>query len=467
MSKYYITILIILSAFTHFIYFGRPAELVFDEVYFGNFASAYNTGMYFFDIHPPLGKLLISAAGYIGGFNAVSTDYAAIGNTFTDSAYIWYRILPILAGFLLPIVIFLLCRKLKLSPLASFLAGLFIILENSLLIQSRFIFLDSFLLLFGFLSLYFYLSARQSESRRHFLLNFILSAIFVTLSFSVKWTGLSFFGLIALAETWDLFRNVKSFVVWKKYFFRALLFSLISFIIYFSIFAIHFSLLPKSGPGDAFMTQSFQKTLEGSDQVNNINTKPLGLAGKFLELNEEMYLANKTLTFKHTYSSEWYSWPYMARPIYYWVHKESLEGAPLVESKIYLLGNPFIYWLSSLAVILLIMQMFFKSLYQRSFCWKGYKVPTFIIIGYLANLLPFILIGRVMFLYHYLSALVFAIIIMVYLIDQIKVHRRKIAISVGLLLLFTVSFIFFSPFSYGLPLDTDHQNERFWFSNWI
>ena len=130
MKYHYFIILIALSALTRFIFFGQPNEVVFDEVYFGPFSSAYSTGAYLFDIHPPLGKLLISAAGYLGGFKADSADYSLIGNAFSDPAYIWYRLLPLLAGFLLPLIIFRLCLKLRFSLFASFLAGLFIILEN-------------------------------------------------------------------------------------------------------------------------------------------------------------------------------------------------------------------------------------------------------------------------------------------------------------------------------------------------
>jgi dolichyl-phosphate-mannose--protein O-mannosyl transferase len=94
-------------------------------------------------------------------------------------------------------------------------------------------------------------------------------------------------------------------------------------------------------------------------------------------------------------------------------------------------------------------------------------VPAFLLIGYLANLLPFIFIGRVMFLYHYLSALIFAIIILAYLIDQMKVSKAKTSVIIALIVLFGASFIFFSPLSYGLPMGTKQQNERFWFKSWM
>ena len=38
---------------------------VFDEYHFGKFVNNYNDGKYFFDIHPPLGKLTLAFAGWL------------------------------------------------------------------------------------------------------------------------------------------------------------------------------------------------------------------------------------------------------------------------------------------------------------------------------------------------------------------------------------------------------------------
>ena len=49
----------------------RSAELqvVFDEYHFGKFVNGYITGEYFFDIHPPLGKLLLCLVAWMGGYD--------------------------------------------------------------------------------------------------------------------------------------------------------------------------------------------------------------------------------------------------------------------------------------------------------------------------------------------------------------------------------------------------------------
>ena len=154
--------LLVLSAITHFAFFGHPNQTVFDEVHFGKFISGYFTGQYFFDIHPPLGKLLLSGVGYITGFQP-GFSFANIGETFPNQQSLWLRLLPVLAGTLLPLIIFLLALELGFSSRASFLAGFFIVFENALNAQSRFILLDSFLLLFGFSALLFYFKYRRVD----------------------------------------------------------------------------------------------------------------------------------------------------------------------------------------------------------------------------------------------------------------------------------------------------------------
>ena len=44
-------------------------QVVFDEYHFGKFVNGYITGEYFFDIHPPLGKLLLCLVAWMGGYD--------------------------------------------------------------------------------------------------------------------------------------------------------------------------------------------------------------------------------------------------------------------------------------------------------------------------------------------------------------------------------------------------------------
>jgi len=122
--------LIVLGLATRLFFLANPAEVVFDEVHFGKFVSSYFTGRYHFDIHPPLGKMIIATGAWLGGYgNYVSQngvfDFRNIGDDYGSMPYLWFRVLPALAGALIPLVIFLFASELGLSRLFSFLAGLF------------------------------------------------------------------------------------------------------------------------------------------------------------------------------------------------------------------------------------------------------------------------------------------------------------------------------------------------------
>ncbi len=47
-----------ISFFSRYTRIEEPAAVVFDEHHFGRFVNRYFTGSYFFDIHPPLAKLV-------------------------------------------------------------------------------------------------------------------------------------------------------------------------------------------------------------------------------------------------------------------------------------------------------------------------------------------------------------------------------------------------------------------------
>ncbi len=447
MKKLYPYIIIFASLLTHFLFFGHPNETVFDEVHFGKFISGYFTHEYFFDIHPPLGKLLISGTGYLAGFKP-GFSFAEIGQKFPDNTYLWLRLLPTLAGALLPLIIFFLVLRLRFSRIAAFTAAMLVVFENALLVQSRFILLDSFLLLFGFSALLAYFKYAQENK----VLYLFLSGTLAALSLSVKWTGATFLAIIVILEIIRLVKERGGYFLLRNL--TALI--ILPFAIYFSVFAIHLSLLTKSGPGDAFMSLGFQKTLAGS-AVNAEGYKPLGLMTKFAELNLKMYGANTNLTAGHPYSSRWYTWPFMARPIYYW-HESSLNTAGQ-ESRIYLLGNPVIWWASTAAIIYSLLVMASDIIRRK----PKNKTLAFLGGAFLFNLLPFIGITRAMFLYHYMVGLVFAIMALVYLIDEWPVKNKVFAV---LLVVSFLAFLFFLPLTYGLSLTNSAYHLRVWFPSW-
>jgi len=409
-------ILLAASLLLHFIFIGQPSEVVFDEVHYGKYINGYLTGEFFYNIHPPLGTLLLGAGSWLGGYQEAMHSFENIGQTLENSASIALRLLPAFAGSLLGVVLFFFARSLGLSLLPSFFVGLFILLDNALLVHSRFALPDVFLLLFGFLGLAFFF-------RRQLL----LASIFFGLAISIKWTGLAFLGVAGLILLFDIITR-------KVHYTKLLWFIIVPPLLYVATFALHFSFLSNAGPGDVFMSQEF---LEGKKNF----------AEKTIELNKLYYTTNRDHAFEHPYASKWYAWPVMTRPIFYWAGDNA---------RIYLLGNPIVWWGSTLSAVLFFLFFLFRNY------WKD-RIALILVLGYIASFLPFVLIDRVLFLYHYFTPLIFSIVMLSYIISKEK-HANKI--YAVLFILAFIAFIYFAPLTYGLKQSPEQYENRVWFSTW-
>lgn len=150
------------------------------------------------------------------------------------------------------------------SAWSAFLAATMLLFDNALVTQSRFILLDSMLVFFILLSLYLYLLARQRPALSVLWIILItLTGISLGCAMSIKFVGLfamALVGLLVLRDLWyalgdtsNSLRHLGHRVLWL---FVGLI--LVPAAVYIQFFSIHFSLLHKSGPGDAFMSTMFQ-----------------------------------------------------------------------------------------------------------------------------------------------------------------------------------------------------------------
>ncbi len=431
-TKYLIILtILILAILTRFFYFNHPAEVVFDEVHFGKFIRSYFTHENYFDIHPPLGKLLIAVMAKIGSADIAKEDFSKIGQSYNARDLFILRLLPAIFSVLFVLLIYLAALRLTNLATAAFVSGIMILFDNSIIVQSRIALLDIFLLFFGFSAIYLLLIQQEKTGKTKWLF-IILSGISLGACYSIKWTGFSVIFMVCLLALYQLFKNKN----WKEFIIKLSVIYLISFIFYVAVFSVHFSLLTKSGPGDAYMSQDFKN-------------KPF--AQKFYELNEKMFIYNKNITTQHPYQSKWYQWPINQKPIFYW-QKTPADQAQ--KQEIWLMGNLVVWLLASLSVIigmlLILTKLIFKKLKDFSLF-----IPSFLIAGWLANFLPFAPINRPLFMYSYFLALVFSVILFAYLFSYalnkyFVSQKKKTAVILLLSLFIFFYFLLTANLTYGI-----------------
>lgn len=453
-------LLFIISIVTHAIFFGHPKSVVFDEVHIGKYVLWHLDNSYFFDVHPPLGRLIFAFFAFALGGTSNGLDFSNIGNTLPDWV-IYLRLVPLFFGILLPPIIYGILRKLNVGVLLSFIGGLLICLENSLIVQTRFLLTDSFMILFGFISLLIYLYYKNDLTLKYRNCTLYTAIFFASLAFCIKWIGLSFIGLIVFFEIFSNLKFDKSRILYLLKFLS--ISGLIFISVYLSVLAINIKVLPNSGDGDPYMSPEFQKTLKGNIYENDIDIVAKDkFYKKFLEINAEMISANNRLVDPHNYASKWYEWPLMYKPIYYWssIDDENIINTLYTKAHIYFIGNPLAYWLGILAIIFLTIKLLINKEYRHR---EDIRIVLF---GFYINFLPFILIGRIMFLYHYACALIFSVIAIILILNKIE-NRKYQYILVALLVVVYISlYLYFGPLTYGLQITDEALKNKMWLDSW-
>eukprot|EP00794_Sanderia_malayensis_P020305 gene20305-22297_t len=249
----------------------NPPKVCWDETHFGKFANHYLNGTFFFDVHPPLGKMLLALAGWISGYGG-GFAFDKPGDPYGEEKYVGMRIFcALLGGFCIPLA-FLIVYELTKSLPAALLASAFIIFDTGCLTLSQYILLDPILMFFMMMSM-FSLVKFQSCQNDPFSVSWwgwmSSTGFFLACTFSVKWVGLFVIllaGLVTLKQLWDLLGDlsIPMNVIALHFGARVIGLIIIPILTYLLFFAIHFQALPLSGPGDGFFSSKFQSTLQGN-----------------------------------------------------------------------------------------------------------------------------------------------------------------------------------------------------------
>jgi dolichyl-phosphate-mannose-protein mannosyltransferase len=105
----------------------------------------------------------------------------------------------------------------------------------------------------------------------------LVSGLSLGLVFSVKWVGLfsiALVGLHTVQDLWNVLGDTKLSISKQAHHLgaRVAFLIVVPISVYMAVFGLHFSILNRSGPGDAGMTSLFQAGLAG----NNFKDNPLG-----------------------------------------------------------------------------------------------------------------------------------------------------------------------------------------------
>ena len=170
-------------------------------------------------------------------------------------------------------------------------------------------------------------------------------------------------------------------------------------------------------------------------------------------LDNQKYMFNyhSTLVSTHPYSSRWYQWLLDIRPMLYYLRH--LPDGRHVSFGAWV--NPVLCWGGLLALFV----VGYLAVARRD------KVSRFVLIGYLAQLLPWIPITRLTFSYHYFPCTVFLALALGRCFSVMRLNEAKgrvwIAGFVGLSL---AVFVLFYPNLAGLPVGQGFL--RSWLPTW-
>ncbi|KAK2064902.1 dolichyl-phosphate-mannose-protein mannosyltransferase [Colletotrichum caudatum] len=211
------------------------------------------------------------------------------------------------------------------------------------------------------------------------------------------------------------------------------------------------------------------------DNVEKVNYRNPGFFGKFWELQKVMWKTNAGLVESHAWDSRPSAWPFLKRGINFWGRDNR---------QIYLLGNPIVWWSSTLAVVVFVL---FKGIailrWQRNcndyanttFKRFDYEIGT-AVLGWAFHYFPFYLMDRQLFLHHYFPALYFAVMAFCSTFDFVTARvtiggiRNNPIVNrisvVAFLALTIVGFVLFSPLAYGNPWTKSECNRVKLLGSW-
>lgn len=239
--------------------------------------SWYINRTFFFDVHPPLGKMLIGLSGALTGYNG-TYPFEKPGDKYNGTAYEGMRLFCTTLGALIVPMSYDTVHEMTGSVHAALLSASYILFDVGLITLNQYILLDPILLFFMSASVWGMVKVRKCTlAHQSFAANWWFWLFFtgsmLAGTISVKFVGLFVVllaGLYTVDDLWtelgDLAKPVLCTV--KQLLGRAVALIAWPILLYLLFFYVHLSVLNRTGNGDGFYSSAFQSRLIGNSLHN-------------------------------------------------------------------------------------------------------------------------------------------------------------------------------------------------------
>src|SRR5688572_3516195 len=196
--------LLVMGMLTHLIGLNHPKQVVFDEVHWGKYVTAYCcTGARQFDVHPPHGKLLLTVGAVAGGYDG-SQSFESIGLPYGQTPAFWFRLIPALCGIAIPILFFFFLRGVGGSVAIAWMGGFLLALDNAFILETRTMLFDGVLVASSLGALVSMLAIERATTPGRAWAWTLACGALAGLAVGTKFTGLAVPAMIGvwLARAW-------------------------------------------------------------------------------------------------------------------------------------------------------------------------------------------------------------------------------------------------------------------------
>ena len=447
-------------------------QMYFDEIYHGRTAYEIIHGIYPYETtHPPLGKAFISL-----GIRA-----------FGMTPFGW-RIMGVLFSIIMLPLFYWLLKGMFDKTLIAGVGTTLLATEFMVIAQARIATIDTYAVFFiiaSYLFMWRYITSGLNVPFGKTVLPLFFSGLMFGLGAASKWTVIyAGLGLLALYTAYNgarIYHAVKEKVNWSLFLTQTILVSFAFFIVVpIGIYVVSYAPYVQANHERIVYVQLDESEISQRDLPLELNRfhhmRPSGeRKGLTIENLFDKAWGNSRHMFNyhsglevyepHPFSANWYNWLINSHPMMFyrnWESEWNIENNQWerpTRSTIVSFNNPLISWAGLLAL--------FAVAY--AFIRKRTLAALFIVIGFLSQFLPWLLVPRETYAYHYYPSIIFLILALACLCNDLldidaKKNRKWVfavaGVSIGL-------FIIFLPALTGITVPGWYSdNVMNWLPNW-